>query len=263
MRRTCVYTISVLAFLLFLPLVSRGQDTVMIPLKINAGIELIGPVTYAIEKNTLSAGAYVSADLSEKWAAALNAGYLDYKYSQYNYDYLSRGFYFSAGADFNILKPKKTQGKYWGGLSLRYGLSNFRWEVPLIRETNVWGEARSSLPPVKNWGHFLQASPGMRAEVFRNFSMGWTIDVRMLLYTGKSEGIRPIYFPGFGNSDKRFSTGFSYYLVWNIPYKKLRIIIQKPEPEEEEDIEEDNTQGINQNQSQGIRQQRQQPNSAR
>jgi hypothetical protein len=198
----------------------------MIPLRINAGIEVIGPATYFIDKGTLSVEGFVSVDLNEKWSAALNAGYLDYEYSQYNYTY------------FNILNPKKSLGKYWGGISLRYGLSRFKWEVPEFSQSNYWGNTASSIPANKTWGHFIEASPGMKAEIFRNFSMGWSVSLRMLLYTGKYEDLKPLYFPGFGNAQKRFSTGFSYFIVWNIPYKKIRVITKKEEPEEPDEDEE-------------------------
>jgi hypothetical protein len=238
MRRICAYIISSLAIILMSFQEAKCQDTLFIPLKINTGIELIGPVNYFIDKSKLSLEGYASVDLSEKWAAALNLGYLDYEYSQYNYSYLSKGFFVRAGADLNILKPKKSLGKYWGGLSLRYGISRFMWEVPELTQSNYWGESSSSVPSTKNWGHFIEASPGMRAEFFRNFSMGWSISLRMLLYTGNYNGIKPIYFPGFGNAEKRFSTGFSYFIVWHIPYKKIRVIIQKEEPEEDTDSED-------------------------
>ena len=238
MRRTCVYFISILAIILSSLSEVEGQDTLFIPLRINAGIEMVGPVTYFFEKGTLSLEGYVSLDLNEKWAAALNAGYLDYQFSQYNYTYLNKGFFIRAGADFNILKPKKSLGKYWGGIGLRYGLSHFEWEVPEFVQSNYWGKSASSIPATKNWGHFIEASPGMRAEIFRNFSMGWSVNVRMLLSSGAGNDLKPIYFPGFGNGVKRFSTGFSYFIVWNIPYKKIRVIIKKEEPEEIDDTDE-------------------------
>jgi hypothetical protein len=247
MRRICVYFINILAIILNSLSQVSGQDTLFIPLKINAGIEMIGPVTYFIENETLSTEAYISMDLNEKMAVALNAGYLNYEYSQYNYTYLNKGRFIRAGVDFNILKPKKSLGKYWGGIGLRYGLSRFTWEVPEFSQSNYWGKSYSSIPAGTNWGHFIEASPGMRAEIFRNFSMGWSVSLRMLLYTGNIDGIKPIYFPGFGNSEKRFSTGFSYFIVWNFPYKKIRVITKKEEPEETEE-DQDNT---DQNRSQG------------
>lgn len=238
MRRICAYFTSILAIILSTFSQVKCQDTLLIPLKINAGIELIGPVTYFIEKKTLSAEGYVSVDLNEKWSAALNAGYADYQYSQYNYTYLSKGVFFRAGADFNILKPKKSLGKYWGGIGLRYGLSRSKWEVPEFSQSNYWGNAASSIPSNKTWGHFIEASPGMRAEIFRNFSMGWSISLRMLLYSGKYEGLKPVYIPGFGNAQKRVSAGFSYFIVWNMHYKKIRVITKKEEPEEPDETEE-------------------------
>jgi hypothetical protein len=260
MRRICAYFISLLVFLLAWLSRANGQDTLLIPLKVNVGIEAIGPVNYIINKKTLNLDAYVSLDLNEKWALAMNLGHLDYDYSQYNYTYLCKGNYLKAGGDFNILKPKKSLGIYWGGISLRYGLSHFTWEVPELSQSNYWGYASSSIPSTKNWGHFLEASPGMRAEIFHNFSMGWSISLRMLIYTGKTDGIKPIYIPGFGNTDKRFSTGFSYYLVWNFPYKKIRVITRKEEPEEPEDIEDQNkNQGTGTNNRSGTQQQQSSP----
>ena len=263
MRRICVYFISILAVILSSLSQAKGQDTLFIPLKINAGIEVIGPVTYFIEKKTLSTEGYISADLNEKMAVALNAGYLNFEYSQYNYTYLNKGYFIRAGVDFNILKPKKSLGKYWGGIGLRYGLSHFTWEVPELSQSNYWGKSASSIPANKSWGHFIEASPGMRAEIFRNISMGWSISLRMLLHTGDFNGIKPIYIPGFGNAEKRFSTGFSYFIVWNIPYKKIRVIIQKEEPQDTEEDEDNKDQNRSQGTgSSGLRPQ-QQDNSIR
>lgn len=246
MRIICKYFISILAVILCSLSQSAGQDTLFIPLKISAGIELLGPGIYIAEKNTLSAEGYVSYDLSEKLSAVLGAGYLNYEYSQYNYTFLNKGMYLRVGADFNILKPKKSLGKYWGGIGLRYGLSRFNSEVPIFSQKNYWGDASSSIPAKKSWGHFIEASPGMRAEIFPHFSMGWSVSLRMLLYANTGNGVKPIYFPGFGNGEKRFSTGFSYFIVWNIPYKKIRVIIKKEEPEET-----DETDGTNPSQNSG------------
>jgi len=242
MRRISEYFISILVIIFSSLLHINGQDTITFPLKINVGIEVIGPVNYLVEKNTFSAEGYISADLNEKLSAVLAGGYLNYDYSQYNYTYLNKGIFFRVGADFNLLKPKKSLGKYWGGIGLRYGLSRYTSEVPSFSQNNYWGEAVSLIPAKTSWGHFIEASPGMRAEIFRNFSMGWAISLRMLIYSGGSKDLRPIYFPGFGNATKRFSSGFSYFIVWNIPYKKIRVIIEKEEPEEADETED--TEGI-------------------
>jgi hypothetical protein len=223
-----------------------AQDTILIPLKIKVGLEVSGPAIYFSEKKNLNAEGYISVDLNEKRSVVLGAGYLNYKYSQYNYNYLNKGFFVRTGIDFNLLKPEKSMGKYWAGIGLRYGLSVFTSEVPSFQQENYWGITSSSIARKTNWGHFIEASPGVRAEVFRNFSMGWTISLRMLLYTGTGKDLRPIYFPGFGNGGKTFSTGLSYFIVWNIPYKKINVILKKEVPEETEDTVETGKAGTGQ-----------------
>jgi hypothetical protein len=239
MRRTFAYFINFLAIAVTGISSLKAQDTLLIPLRINFGFEAVGPVTYLLEKKTLNLEGNASFDLNEKYSVAVNIGYLDYDFSQYNYKYLCSGPYARAGIDINILKPKKSFGKYWGGIGLRYGISRFKWEVPEITQNNYWGKSATSIPATGNWGHFLELSPGMRADFFKNFSMGWSVNIRMLIYEGSRDGIKPIHFPGFGNSEKRIGAGFSYYIAWHIPYKKIKVITRKEEPEEENPDEED------------------------
>ncbi|MBE3085937.1 MAG: hypothetical protein IMZ64_06945 [Bacteroidetes bacterium] len=250
MRRTYVYFISLL-FILFSSLIQvNAQDTILIPLKIKVGLEVSGPAIYFSEKTILNAEGYIAADINEKVSAVFGAGYLNYKYSQYNYNYLNKGMFVRTGVDFNLLKPDKSLGKYWAGIGLRYGLSLFTSEVPSFQKENYWGTTSSSIAKKTNWGHFVEVSPGVRAEVFKNLSMGWTISLRMLLYTGTGKDLRPIYFPGFGNGGKTVSKGINYFIVWNIPYKKINVIIKKEVPEETEDTGETG----NGQQATGIRQ---------
>jgi hypothetical protein len=243
MKRTCAYFISMLALLTCNLVQINAQDTIDIPLKIKVGLEISGPAIYFSDKKNLSAESYISVDINEKRSIVFAAGYLDYQYSQYNYNYLNKGVFARTGIDFNLLKPEKSLGKYWAGIGLRYGISRFASQVPSFTEDNYWGTTTSSIAKKAYWGHFLEASPGVRAEIFKNFSMGWTISVRMLLYSGTGKDLKPIYFPGFGNAAKRFSTGINYFIVWNIPYKKIKVITKKePPPDTEDTGEPDNTQ---------------------
>jgi hypothetical protein len=250
MKRISGYFISILILLTGSNLRLSAQDTIDIPLKIRAGVELSGPVMYFMDKSILNTEGYFSIDLNEKRSFFFSAGYLDYKYSQLNYDYVNKGIFVRTGLDFNLLKPEKALGKYWTGIGLHYGISRFTSEVPFVRQENYWGTTTSSVSAKTSWGHFIEASPGVRAEIFKNFSMGWNVSIRMLLYSGAGKDLRPIYFPGFGNGAKRFSSGINYFISWNIPYKKIRVIIKKEEPEET--VEGD---GAENPSSTGIRQQ--------
>jgi hypothetical protein len=198
-------------------------------------LEVSGPVIYYTNKKILSTEAYISADINEKVAWVVGGGTLKYAYSQYNYEYTNKGIFARAGADFNLLKPDKSLGKYWAGIGVHYGISRFNSEIPAFRDSNYWGIATSSVAQKTAWGHFLEVTPGIRAEVFRNVTIGWTLSLRMLLYTGTGNDLRPLYSPGFGNGANRVTTGVSYFIMWNIPYKNKQVIIKKEEPDDTED----------------------------
>jgi hypothetical protein len=263
MSKTFAYTISLAVFLTFFKCQVKAQDTITYPLNIHAGFEISGPAIYYSNKNLQSLEGYVSVDLNEKRSVNLGIGYLNYKYSQYNYSYMNKGSFVRLGIDFNILKPEKSMGKYWAGIGLKYGLSRYNSETPELSKENYWGLTSSSIPARSNWGHFVEVDPGMRAEMFKNFSMGWTISIRMLVHAGGSKDLRPIYLPGFGNATKTISTGLSYFIVFKIPYKKITVVPIKEEPEEDEEGDDINNNGTNNNPgnsgSSGIRRQSVQP----
>jgi hypothetical protein len=254
MLKTSAYFISLFLILGFSSTRVHAQDTIPIALKVKIGLEVSGPATYYTDKNLLSAEGYVSVDLNEKRSAFLALGYLNYKYSQYNYDYLNKGSFMKIGMDFNLLKANKSQGKYFAGIGLRYGLSRFNSETPYLEQTNYWGKTSSSLSKKGYWGHFLEIAPGVRAEIFRNFSAGWTISIRKLIYTNTGKDLKPVYFPGYGDGSKSITAGMTYYLVWNIPYKNIKAIMKKEVQEEETDDTKDTGTTGNKQQGAGIRQ---------
>jgi len=222
---------------------NQPPDTIILPLKIRAGAEILGPVIYLTDKNNLNTEGYISVDLNAKTGIFLGAGYSDYKYSQYNYEYMSRGYFVKAGVDFNLLKPETSRGKYWAGIGLRYGLSSFTSEIPSFEHDSYWGTTITTIPSTSSMGHYLEAAPGFRAEIFNNFSMGWSVNIRVLLYTGTGRDLRPINFPGYGAGDESVGFGINYFLSWNIPYRRIKVQINQEEPEETEETEE--TQGTN------------------
>jgi hypothetical protein len=232
-KKTYVYFISLLILCLAGPI--YAQDTVDMPLKIRIGFELSGPAMFMFDQNTLSTEAYVMADLNEKRSVMLGTGILKYKYSQYNYDYNANGFFIRTGMDFNLLEAPKSQGIYWAGIGLHYGLTRYSSEVPSFTTENYWGKVTSSIDRRAAWGHFVEVAPGVRAEVFKNVSIGWTVSLRLMIYSGTGKDLRPLYLPGFGNGANKTAAAMSYFITWNIPYKRIRVITKPPAPEEEEE----------------------------
>ncbi|TAL78303.1 MAG: hypothetical protein EPN88_02250, partial [Bacteroidetes bacterium] len=138
MKRISAYSISLLLILISNFKQVKAQDTIVFPLKIKVGFEVSGPAIYYSDKKNLNSEGYISADFNEKVSIVIGGGYLNYNYSQYNYQYLNKGVFARAGADFNLLKPEKALGKYWAGIGLRYSVSHFSSEVPSFQKDNYW-----------------------------------------------------------------------------------------------------------------------------
>jgi hypothetical protein len=259
MSRTSGYFISLILVFSSLTVNVLAQDTIQFPLKFRLGFELTGSAKYFYEKDRVNLEGYFSLDLTERISAILVAGRSDYSYARYRdssflmYDYRTKGTYLRTGFDFNLLKPNKSQGKYAVGIGFRYGISHFDYEIPSITRENYWGRSVTSVPVTNEWAHFFEFTPSVRAEVWKNISVGWTVSLRKMIDPGTGRHLKPVYLPGYGNGSKSFSAGVSYFVIWSIPFKNKRVIIL-PEPEEEEDATgtDQNGEGMNQG---GFRQQ--------
>jgi hypothetical protein len=139
MRRISVYIISLV--LISSGLLVSAQDTIPFVYKIKVGADIFGPAYYIYDNNNLTVEGFISVDIDTNKALVLETGYHEFKYTQYNYDYQSRGIFFRAGVDFNFFDPQISKGQYWAGVGLRYGLSFFSYEVPRLECTD---KSRSS-----------------------------------------------------------------------------------------------------------------------
>ncbi|HEX2976548.1 MAG TPA: hypothetical protein VHO68_11490, partial [Bacteroidales bacterium] len=108
MKRTYAYFISILILFSSVVMNVSGQDTIEIPLKIRTGIEVSGPALYFSNKDILNVEGYVSADLNAGTSFLIGGGYLDYSYSQYNYNYSNNGFFLQDRFRFQPDETKKS-----------------------------------------------------------------------------------------------------------------------------------------------------------
>ena len=221
MKKISVYFISTVLSGIFMH--AMGQDTIQFPLKMKIGADIFGPASYFTDNNTLAVEGFFSIDRDTSKALVVEAGYLKFRYSQYNYDFKSQGGFIKLGVDFNLLSPKVSKGRYYAGVGLRYGLGIFRYEVPYYEHGNYWGTFSGQIPSTTHMAHFLEVSPGIRSEILKNISIGWAVRLRLLVYSGTGRDLKAIYIPGFGNGSKAFSPGFSYYLIFNIPIRTVEV----------------------------------------
>jgi hypothetical protein len=240
MRRISGYSFKIALYLCIIPLGVNGQDTIDFPLRLGAGAALFSPVSAAAGLYPMGVEINGFYDLNERFSVAVDGGFSSFMHENYNYRYENDGFYFRMGTDYNLLNPLLARGSYYAGISLRYGLSLFSQKVPSLEYENYWGSYQTSDERSFHAAHFLEASPGIRAEIFNNFFIGWAVNIRMLVFSGTGKHMRAVDIPGFGNGSKPFSSGFNYYLSIRIPYRTKRVIYIKPVREtDDEEMEPD------------------------
>jgi hypothetical protein len=229
MRKISGYSLRISFLLFFVQGIALGQDTVDFPLRFGIGTALFSPVSALAGKYPGGVEVNGAFDLSERLSIALDGGFSRFRHEVYNYTYENHGAYFRGGADYNMLTPVQAAGRYYAGISLRYGLSFFSHESPSIEYDNYWGEYHTQKGNSFHVAHFLEVSPGVRAELFRNFFIGWSVNARLLIWSGTGKDLRAVDIPGFGNGSRPFAAGFNYYLSLRFPYRSKRVIYIKPD----------------------------------
>jgi hypothetical protein len=234
MMRISGYSFSIAVSLLMIPVLSSGQDTVNFPLRFGIGAALYSPVAALADLYPRGVEINGYYDFNEKITFAAEGGYSRFTHNIYNYAYENSGAYLRAGIDYNLLNPVLAAGKYYTGVSLRYGFSLYNHTTPEMEYTGYWGVFNSSAPRETNTGHFLEISPGVRAELFKNVFIGWAVNIRLLLWSSTGDNLRAVDIPGFGNGSRAVSSGFNYYISIRIPYKTKQVIYTKPQRDAEE-----------------------------
>jgi len=205
------------------------QDSIKVPLNIRAGIDIYGPAYNYYHPENRTFEGYVAFDPDLRKSYVFETGVQNFTYSQSNYKFSSNGLFFRLGADFNIIKPFQSEGKYYAGIGLRYGMSLYHTQVPYFTHDNYWGATTSSIPTARHLAHFIEADPGVRTQLMKYVSIGFYIRLRLMIYRGGSGDLEPINIPGFGNGTKSFSPGINYYISFSIPYKS---VVAKPQADE-------------------------------
>lgn len=219
-----------LAFaMLLLPAISYGQDTIAFPMRFGVGVSAFLPISSLTGYYPQGFEINGYYDINERFTISADGGYSTFNTENYNYVFSNSGVFFRIGTDYNMLNPVRAAGRYFAGGSVKYGLSVYDFQSQVIDYMNYWGNYTTAAAPLRKAAHYLEFSPTMTAELFKNVFVGWSIDLRVLLWSGTGEHLRAIDIPGYGNGSKPVSAGMNYYLSIRIPYKTKQVIYLKKE----------------------------------
>ncbi len=167
--------------------------------------------------------------LTRKYYLAAEIGNENKTVDEPQLNFTTKGTYLKAGFDYNGYEN-------WLGMEnmiyigLRYGFSSFNQTLNNYQVYNsdhyfgdepivVSGEKFSGLS-----AHWAEVVAGMKAEVFNNVYVGFSLRVNRLFSNKKPQNFDNLYIPGFNRTyDGNFGVGFNYTVSYFLPLYKATV----------------------------------------
>jgi hypothetical protein len=168
-------------------------------------------------------GAEVSADFEvyRNVYPVFELGFNSMSDSQDLFDYSSSGAYGRAGIDYNVLSLKDRSAHHSISFGFRYGMSVFSHQVEdVIIPEEYWGDYQLEAYENNLTGHWIELVGGMKAEVFSNFFLGWSVRYKILLNPEMDPIMVPEMIPGYGSGGEDRVFGITYSVYYKIPLFK-------------------------------------------
>lgn len=136
-----------------------------------------------------------------------------------NFTYKGKpSMYFKIGADYNFLYKSNPHYRVMAGLRACY--SPFSYDVREITiDSPYWGETEHlSLDGCKSHAFWGEVLAGLRVNIWKQWSLGWTFRYHFLFGSPKNDRANPWYIPGFGSRNSKIQVTFS--LIYTLPFHK-------------------------------------------
>jgi hypothetical protein len=219
MKRTLKYFFSLLAMLVVLVQLN-ARDRVRGP-RISYDVASLALLYF--DPGRMLYTVSLDYELKQDIYPVIDLGYQHAKIDMDHYNYTSDGVFARVGADVNLLNYDKQvdvyEMMYVGG---RYGFSLFSQQAENIRvQDGYWGDfSGGKIVQPGRHAHWISLVGGMRAEVFPNFFMGWSVFMNIRFYQSGTKGMDPYNIPGFGKGANRVAVSFNYTLSYRIPMQR-------------------------------------------
>lgn len=188
---------------------------------IYVGADIFGFMNQALGSDIMSTEASIEVHLKNRFFPVVEIGYGSIETTNDETDiyYKTSAPYFRVGLDYNVFYKKPHLPGFFT-VGLRYGYSSFSYDIesPALVDPN-WGHTTVpfSYKGVESNASWAELVVGMKANVFNNFYMGFSIRYRSRLSVKKHENSEPYYIPGYGKG-KSSNFGITYNLVYKLPF---------------------------------------------
>lgn len=190
---------------------------------IRVGVDVLQPLMGILLKDRTGGEASIDLRFANNYFVVGEAGFQHSSIDSTVFHYKGNGAFLRIGIDKNLLTNPKFKGNDVVTLGIRYGTSLMTNSASgIVIPTSYWTPVPlvTDIPGHTFMTHWLELKAGIRAEVLRNFFIGWSLSGKVMLGSGHPDGLTPYLVPGFGKGNSNTVFGFNYYFCYVIPFRK-------------------------------------------
>ncbi|MCC8188237.1 MAG: DUF6048 family protein [Bacteroides sp.] len=194
-------------------------------------VDLFGVGNELFGGDYMSSEISIEANLKNRFYPVLEAGFgTTDTWNDNGIHYKSAAPFFRIGMNYNTMYKKNSRNYLYVGA--RYGFSTFTYDVksmefedplfggslsnPNLIDDIWWGSVPYNHSGMKGTLHWFEIVTGVRARIWKDLSMGWTVRLKYHLSSSTSEYGDPWYVPGFGKYSSNL--GVTYTITYKLPF---------------------------------------------
>lgn len=179
------------------------------------GFDLSSAAILAIEGEGVEAGFTADMNITDRYFAVADAGYINSIKTGPGYELSLNAIYLRAGGDYNFYQ----QNDDVIAAGVRYGFSTFSQKTGnLMVEQGYWGNYTGTVPEITLGSRWLEGVFSIKTELFSNVFIGWSLRGKVLLSKKDNPDMEEWHIPGYGLSNKSSTGGFNFYIYYRIPF---------------------------------------------
>lgn len=185
------------------------------------GVDVFGFLNQALGSDITTTEVSIEANLMNRFFPVVEIGYggMDTTDDETDIHFKTSAPFFRIGANYNVFYKKPHLPGYFT-VGLRYGFTSFKYDIqaPELVDPN-WGHTQVPFEynGMKTKAGWLEIVLGLKANVYKNFYMGFTARYRSRMSMTKHENSEPYYIPGYGRG-KPNNFGLTYNLIYQLPF---------------------------------------------
>ena len=188
---------------------------------LSVGVDVFGLLNKALGSDATTTELSVKANLLNRYFPVAEIGYgsMDTTADETDIHYKASAPFFRIGMDYNVFYKKPHLPGYFT-VGLRYGFASFDYDLqsPDLVDPN-WGH--TSVPVVyegvKSKVSWAELVLGLKANVIKDFYIGFDVRYRSRLSMTTNENSEPYYIPGYGKG-KTSNIGITYNIIYKLPF---------------------------------------------